>query len=142
MITFSRLTGAWALSSKRQLDFNSRFALLKSRPTRCGFSSGKCSQHLRAHHDEKVWDTFSFPHLLGSTLWSRVTNQNASLAHILLSALDPASRFSKTKTSLRLAQAESLMQIRLSRACAPGWARTIDRLLKRELLYQLSYGSK
>ena len=42
------------------------------------------------------------------------------------------------KTSLRLAQVKKQHTLFLS--CAPSRARTCDLILKRDLLYQLSYG--
>ena len=48
--------------------------------------------------------------------------------------------FPAGKTSLRLAQKQKVpFQRDTFVFCAPTWARTRDRLLKRELLYQLSY---
>ena len=48
--------------------------------------------------------------------------------------------FPAGKTSLRLAQKQKVPFRRDTFVfCAPTWARTRDQLLKRELLYQLSY---
>ena len=46
-----------------------------------------------------------------------------------------------SKTSLRLAHvSEKHEAVRVFLSCAPSWNRTNDLILKRDLLYQLSYG--
>ncbi len=80
---------------------------------------------------------------LNAILWSQVTKYFVLITHKIQSARDPgAPFFVLEKWCLRPAQSERSatghsFEIPL---CAPSRDRTYDRLLKRQLLYRLSYG--